>query len=305
VRVAEASPTFVGRGSVLESPSAAPWLLLGSALSFGVMAFLSKLATEHYDGASLSVSRFTFGLLVMLAMRAGGAITFAPQRKGLLILRGVLGGVSVLLWYLSMEHLGAGMATLLNYTSPIFALVFSKVFLKEALTGRALASMAVAATGVLLVVEGQSAVTTGPPAAPEWIAVALLSALISGGAVTTIRALRTGDHPDSPWTIFTFFCAGAVAVASPLVERFRAPTMVDAVILVAVGMTAMAGQLTMNFAMRNVSAPTHGITSQLGVVVAGGLSYVWLGEEWSLLSLAGAMLTVSGAVVAAFSPVRR
>lgn len=289
-----------------DSARHAPLLLLSSAVSFGVMAFLSKLATARFDGAAVAAVRFALGLLVVLVLHAAGTIRLAPRRHALLLARGGLGGVAVTLWYLSMERLGAGLATLLNYTSPLFTLVFARVLLKESLTPRALLALAVASAGVVLVVDGQAGLglITAPPSglilrpSVGWIAAALASAVLSGAAVTAIRALRAGTPPESIWTIFAAFCACGVLCSAPVAQRWSVPTGKDVLLFVGVAAAALAGQLAMNQALRHVAAAIHGITAQLGVLIAGGLGWWALGETWRASSLVGGILTLVAAVLA-------
>ncbi len=283
----------------------APLLLLVSALSFGIMAFLSKLATARYDGAALAVVRFAIGLVVVLGLQGAGVIRLTPKRHVLLVARGLLGGIAVLLWYLSMEHLGAGLATLLNYTSPLFTLVIARLWLNEQLTRRALFALLVACFGVVLVVDGQAGLglfVEPPPGRPEisvtWVLIALGSAVLSGAAVTAIRALRSAEPPETPWNIFVYFCAFGMLCGGAAAERWSEPTTNDVVLFLAIGVTAIVGQLAMNQALRHVAAAIHGVTAQLGVLVAGGLGWIFLGESWRPSSLVGGALTLIAAVLA-------
>ena len=75
-------------------------------------------------GSSLGVA-FVGGLF---AARPG---TFRPRRKGLLVSRGLFGGVAALLYFLAIERIPAGEATLLNNTFPIWAVLLSLFLLNE------------------------------------------------------------------------------------------------------------------------------------------------------------------------------
>jgi drug/metabolite transporter (DMT)-like permease len=277
------------------TPQRAYGLLVASALGFGVMAFLSKLACRTYDGATVAGLRFGIGALATLGLWAAGRVDARPRRLPLLALRGLAGGVAVVLYFLTIEHLNVGLATLLNYTSPTFTVVLARVFLGERVSRRALVALAVAMSGVVLVVLGQSsAMAAGPAADPFWVAIGLLSAVSSAGAVTAIRALRSGPEPESVWSIFLSFCVVGALCAAPASRGMHAPDTTEALLLLGVGLTAMAAQLGMNAVMRWVPAATFGVTAQLSVVFTMLLGVLFLDESWSALSAVGAGLTVFG-----------
>ena len=68
-----------------------------------------------------------------------------------------LGGGAVLLYFVALAHLPAGVATLLNYSSPIFTIVFSALFLREPMTLRSIIAILIAAAGVYLTARGKEA----------------------------------------------------------------------------------------------------------------------------------------------------
>lgn len=276
------------------TPRRAYSLLVGSALLFGIMAFLSKLACRTYDGASVAGIRFVLGALATSALWAGGRVDARPHNLRLLLLRGTSGGVAVVLYFLTIEHLNVGMATLLNYTSPPFTVIMARVFLGEKLVRGGLTALALTMIGVLLVVVGQSRGLDGPPPDPFWVAMGLLSAVCSALAITSIRALRSGPRPESVWSIFLSFCVVGALCAAPLSRGLHAPTLVEALLLLGVGAAAMMAQLGMNSVMRWVPAALFGITAQLSVVFTMLLGALLLGESWTWVSAAGALVTLGG-----------
>ncbi|MCK6572853.1 DMT family transporter [Myxococcota bacterium] len=281
------------------TPQRAYGLLVASALGFGVMAFLSKLACRTYDGATVAGLRFAIGAVATLGLWATGHVDATPRRWRLLALRGLAGGVAVVLYFLTIEHLDVGLATLLNYTSPTFTVLLARAFLGERVSRGALVALGIAMGGVALVVLGQSSFSSGSPADPFWVGVGLLSAVSSAAAVTAIRALRSGPEPESVWSIFLSFCVVGALCAVPASREIHAPNAVEAALLLGVGLTAMLAQLGMNAVMRWVPAATFGVTAQLSVVFTMLLGVLLLDESWSAVSATGAALTVFGVIRAA------
>src|SRR5262245_11416059 len=128
-----------------------------SSICFGVMALAAKLASAELPGAQVAFLRFAVMMVPVLAVPSIAKKAFTFQRLDILLYRGVFGGVAVLLYFLAIEHIPVGIATLLNYSSPIFSVAFAALFLGEAVDRRLLLPLAAAFVGVVLVARGARA----------------------------------------------------------------------------------------------------------------------------------------------------
>jgi drug/metabolite transporter (DMT)-like permease len=258
------------------------------------MAFAAKLAAGRgLGGAQVAAVRFAFGLIPVALLPGIRRRALAWERRDLLLYRGVFGGTAVLLYFLAIEHVAVGLATLLNYTSPVFAVLFASFFIGERVQPRVLPALAVALLGVFLVVRGGAApgelAVTGP-----WVAGALLSAILSGAALTAIRMAR---RTEGSWAIYTSFNGIGLAVTLvPALLAWRAPDPVATAALLGMGIASMAAQLLMTHAYRWVDNLRAGVVSQLAVFVAMALGVLLLGDRVTPLALLGSLLTVSGVV---------
>ncbi len=269
-------------------------LLVCSSLIFGVMAYVAKQATRRLDGSEVAFVRFVIGLLVTVVVAGVSGASFRPVRLLPLFLRGFFGGVAVLFYFLSIAALPTGTATLLNYTAPVFTALFAGFFLGERLPRGSYLAMLIAGAGVVLVVRGQGAVLGG---AYGWQLVALASAVASGAAVTSIRAARRTDHA---WVVFGAFCLiGLLATAPLALVRWRAPTLTEWWLLVAVGLLSVVAQVIMTHALGAVEAATGGIIAQITVITALSLGYLLDDEPFAGLSIVGGTLTILGVSLAA------
>ena len=97
------------------APSATLAALASSGL-FAVMAMVARLLSRTIPGPQIAMVRFAIGVTVVLLLLATLRIELRPRRWGWLISRGVFGGTAVLLYFMSIERIGVGVATLLNYT---------------------------------------------------------------------------------------------------------------------------------------------------------------------------------------------
>ncbi|HET7711618.1 MAG TPA: DMT family transporter, partial [Thermoanaerobaculia bacterium] len=215
------------------------------------------------------------------------------QRFDLLLYRGVFGGLAVLLYFLAIARIDVGVATLLNYTAPLFSGVFSLLFLGERISPKVLIPMPVALFGVWLVVHAH--------ARPgdilgfgKWELVAFASALASGAAVTAMRAARRAENS---WAVYTTFClVGFLITLPPAIATWQMPAGSEWAALAATSLFAIGAQLLLTHSLRWVDAMTVGVISQLAVIVAFVLGALLLGERVSIAAAVGSAFTIGGVV---------
>jgi drug/metabolite transporter (DMT)-like permease len=262
-----------------------------SAVCFAFMALAAKLASEGLAGSQIAFLRFAFMLVPVLVLPgvARKAMTF--QRLDILVYRGVFGGIAVLLYFLAIEHVPVGIATLLNYSSPIFSVAFASLFLGERADRRLLLPLAAAVCGVALVAGGGAGFGRTLRFG-VWEIVGVASAILSGAAVTAIRAAR---RTEGSWAIYgSFSICGLLATAPFGLAGFQAPTPRQWLLLAVVGGTSIVAQLLMTFAYRWVTNLQAGVMAQLTVVLSLVLGAAFLGDRLAPLQVVGSLLTLGG-----------
>lgn len=259
-----------------------------AATAFGAMAFAAKIASARISGPEVAMIRMLIGLLpcIVVPRYRRAALTF--QRLDLILYRGFFGGVAVMLYFLAIEHTTAGIATLLNYTAPIWSGLFSIAFINERFSPRVLLPLPVALIGIFLVVQA------GTIGFGMWQIAGLLSAVSSGAAVTAMRAAR---RTESSWSVYASFCLLGAVVNAPLALRsWRTPSGHEWVALGATALFAMIAQLLLTFSLRWVDALTVGVISQLAVLISFFLGAIFLGERITGMAAVGSALTIAGVV---------
>lgn len=268
-------------------------MLALSATLFGIMAFFAKLAASRLGGGQVAMVRMTIGLLPALLIPAYRRAAFTFQRTDLLFYRGFFGGVAVLFYFIAIAHIPVGVATLLNYTAPIFSGLFAALFIGERLHARIVIPLAIAFTGVVLVIKAQAAPgeTLG---FGRWELLALASAILSGAAVTAIRMAR---RTESSWSIFASFSFfGLLATLPVAIPTWQNPTEREWLYLTAVGVVSIGAQLLLTSALRWVETVVAGVINQFAVIVAMVLGGILLEEHLSRLAIVGSALTIIGVV---------
>ncbi len=257
------------------------------------MAFSVKLATMRgLEGPQIAVLRFAFGLLPLLLVPSVRRKSLQWTRLDLLLYRGIFGGFAVLCYFSAIAHVPVGVATLLNYTTPLFSGIYAAIFAGEPLRARVVAPLAVAFTGVYIVIRGNG--VAGPVTVGAWELVALSSAVFAGAAVTSIRVAR---RTENSWAIFSSFTLLGFLVTLPFALRnWTSPDATGWLLLSAVGIFSIGGQLLMTHAFRWVQTLIGGVISQVAVVVSMSLGIIVLGERLTLQSALGSVLTLTGVI---------
>ena len=267
--------------------------MVASATMFGAMAFAAKLASVRLSGPQVAMIRFAVGLLPVVFVPHYRRAAMKFDRIDLLLYRGFFGGLAVLLYFLAIAHTNVGIATLLNYTAPLYSGVFSMFLIGEHFSPKVLIPLPIALAGVFLVVHAH--------AAPgdilgfgRWELAGACSAIASGAAVTAMRAAR---RTENSWSVYASLCLLGFFVTAPLgIATWKSPTAADWLPLIVCSLLAIGAQLLMTFSLRWVDAMTVGVISQLAVLVSMALGATLLGETITPMAAIGAVLSIGGVV---------
>lgn len=286
------------RDSLTSHRSKATVAAVASAALFAAMAMVARLLAPTIPGHQVALIRFAAGAGVVVLAWPLLRLELHPRRWGWLLLRGIFGGAAVLLYFQCIEKIGVGLATLLNYTAPVWSLLFAWVLLRERPHRHAGLALVLTLCGVALV--------TRAPARPfaGWIAVGVLSAVLSGMAITAIRATRRHDDGGSPaessWTVFASFTLFGVLTTLPTVlppvGRWVAPTAREWLLLAACSLLSVMAQLLMTASLGHLTAVGLGIIQQVTVVLTLAGGWLVFDEAVTRTGVMGSLLTVGGVI---------
>ena len=264
-----------------------------SAAMFGLMAFTAKTASARLSGAEVSMIRFAIGILPALLIPAYRRSAMHFARWDLLFYRGFFGGLAVLAYFTAIQHTTVGVATLLNYTAPVFSGLFSLLFIGERFSAKILLPLTVAFAGIILVVRAHG----GPHDVlgfGKWELVGLSSAVLSGVALTAMRAAR---RTESSWSVYASFCLIGLLTNAPFgLWHWQTPTVHEWASLILTGLFAILAQIAMTHSLRWIDAMTVGVISQLAVVISMILGALFLSEPITSRAAFGSVLTMAGVI---------
>lgn len=271
--------------------------LLTAAVLFGAMAVAVRVAAAEMAALQIVFFRFAGSLLVLLAATRGRDLRPQPGNLPRVLLRGLFGAAAISLYFVGIEGAGAGLASLLQSTYPVFASALAAVVLGEAFTGRVAGAVALNLAGAALVVGAELPEGT---ATSLGLAAAMGSAVLSGVAIVTARHLR---HSENASLITTYFMAvGALCTAPSLLEGLPPPSVSLVASVAIVVSTSVAAQWLLHHALGFVPAAGASLVAATGVLTATLIEAVWFGESVRAGTIAGGTLMIAAIGLASRAP---
>lgn len=163
-----------------------------SALLFGCMAVMIRLASQQLHAFEIAFFRNLFGLVFALPilMRHGRSILHT-QKLPLYLMRCVIGIISMLAGFWALVHLPLAQAVAISYSTPLFVTIGAVFVLGEVVRARRWSAVAIGFIGVMVVLQ---------PGADSFSAgalIALLAAAMSASVAISIKFLTRTEKPDT------------------------------------------------------------------------------------------------------------
>jgi drug/metabolite transporter (DMT)-like permease len=258
---------------------------------------VKALGQSGWSAAWVVVARFTFSLVAIALICAVRRRGLATKQPGTLFLRGLFGGVAVMLYFTSIQLAGAGPGTVLNYTYPLWANVFAVLFLGQRAPRVFWFLLTAAFVGVWLIVDPWSHVKGGSTEHFGEL-FGVVSAIAAGAAVLCIKRLR---ETDESLTIVASFSLLGLLIALPLAlipsalfSTHGAPALGAAewALALATGALAFGGHVYFTRGYRGTSVQLGTALSLSVPAIAAVASALVLGESLGARFIAGGALVL-------------
>jgi drug/metabolite transporter (DMT)-like permease len=276
-----------------EEPIHAVAWAAGAALFFALMSTFVKLAMPTIPYFELIFIRSIINLLIVLPFVQIDIQMFKQKEAKVLLVRGLGGLISLVCLFYSIEHLPLAIASLLSHCSPIFVVLFSRIFIRESLSYRSIFWISGAVIGVLLLAKGESSIRV--PVSYWGLAVGLFGAACAGLAMVAIRAASAKFS--APTIIFCFVGVSAIISAPLALANLKIPNFHEAIFLLGMGVCASIAQYMMTHAYQLARA---GLVSAVGLsspAYAVFLGWMIFGEtlainQWFGIGIIGVAITL-------------
>jgi len=236
----------------LQDGRAALWML-SSAASFSLMGVCVKAVGGRIPVAEVVLARSAVSLLLSIVMLRQAELNPWGQRRGLLVLRGVIGTGALLCVFAALAQLPLTAATVLQYLQPTVTALLAWWLLRERIGPRILLAALLGWLAVVVLSNpSELAGLLGPlaklllgtearPLPLQGVLLAIGGAVLSACAYVSVRALGRTEHPLV--IVFYFPLVGLVLTAPLVAVQPVWPTAWEALALVGVGLFTQLGQL--------------------------------------------------------------
>ena len=280
--------------------------LIAGLLVFSLQDVTIKLFSAEYSILQIVIVRSVIalgliGIIVAIRLGRSGFRVYQPFK---IILKGILGFLSYLAYYLSLASLPLIDAVTITFTAPILVVIFSSILVGERVGLRRWLATLAGFVGVLIAVgfEGRLANIA--------IAFAFLAALTY--ALNSVMA-RYISSTDNPWTVTFYFTvahsAGGVITylivlltASGLdsthpsfaflIRDWTRPDATDLVIMCSLGVIATIGFFCLNKAYLSARAATVAPFEYSYILWAALFGYLIWGEAPTALTVIGLSILI-------------
>lgn len=273
-----------------------------AALTGGALLGLSPIAMRLSElGPHASNAwRFCFALPILAVWAAIDRPGPGAGQTGWILFAGVLFGIEVSLWGAALGLTTVTNATLLANLTPVFAALFGWLLFRERLRGVAMAGVATALAGAVLLALARAQAAAGPGVGPEtgWIGDALgLSAAVGyAGYLLILRRLGRGVSVGAVmfWATLSAF-AVALTLALLLSEPLWPQTLRGWLVLALLGLVVqVGGQGLVAYGVGRLPIVASTVLLWMQPLVAAALAWIMFGEALGAMAFAGAALILAG-----------
>lgn len=261
------------------------YFMLLSTLAFTFMNGLLKLLTAYsaYQMVffrSLGSLFFTFGFLL------NNRIPILGTHRKLLVLRGLVGSTSMVLFFMALHYMPLGSAVGLRYIAPIFAAIFAILLLREKVKPVQWLFFVISFSGVMVL----KGLDRNIPLIG--LALVLIASVFSGLVYIIIRKIGSREHPVV--IVNYFMCIATIIGGVGAIFNWKTPVGIDWLLLSSLGVFGYFGQLFMTKAFQmgetNAIAPLKYLEVFFAVIVG----VIFLGEAYVIWSFVGLAMIIGG-----------
>jgi len=278
------------------------WMLFATFV-FAIMGVCVKLASAYFSTSQIVLSRGVVGMIVigtLMKMRGGTLRTDYPWHHAW---RGLVGVVSLWLWFFSIAALPLATAMTLNYTSPIWMAAI--IFVAGMWGGRNRFEWGMAAAIVASFI-GVTMLLHPTFQADQWFSglVALFSGMLAALAYLQVRALGRMGEPEYR-VVFFFSVTGTIGgllgvLIGPASASSQPAGVKGMLLLIAVGVCATVAQMAMTRAYRLGKTLVTANLQYTGIVFSTIWSIILWNDVLSPLAWSGILVIIGSGLITTF-----
>ncbi|MBT4769666.1 MAG: DMT family transporter [Rhodospirillaceae bacterium] len=233
-------------GNMPVSLRGAGWMLL-SAACFAAMASMIRISAHSLHPFQIAFFRCFFGFLILAPwLFRSGLGVLKTRRIGFYALRGAIGAVTMLAWFMGLSLMPLAEAVALGFTVPLFVTLGAALFFGEKMHGRRIIALIAGFIGALIILRpGSGLFDLGA-------AIILFSALTMAAANLMVKDLARTEPIQAVVTYMTIIMAPLTLV--PALFVWRTPSGEELAFLFALAGFATLGNFSLTRAVSTADA---------------------------------------------------
>jgi drug/metabolite transporter (DMT)-like permease len=263
------------------------WSLIAGVLFVGVTATVRALGSDM-NAVQSAFIRYVMGTALFLPMywQLFRRRQY-PARVGAHLIRGIVHGLGVMLWFYAMARIPIAEVTAIGFTAPIFVTLGAAIFLGERLQRRRITAVALGFVGAIVILRpGVEAIQLGALAQ-------LAAAPLFAVSIIVAKQLSRSESTASVVAYLSLFVSLVLAV--PAIAVWREPTIEELGWLLATAILATAGHYALQKSFVYVDLTVLQPFTFLQLVWATLVGYYFFNEIPDAWTWAGGTIIVASA----------
>ena len=276
--------------SIIKSSTYRPLIYaLLSTVFFTAMNLILRCLTD-FHAFQLVFFRAVGSLVLAMACLKYQNIPLLGSRRKILFLRGIIGCLTLTLFFFSLNYLSIGIAVSLRYTSPVFSTIFAVLLLKEKIYKPQWLCFLVAFLGVFLIKGFDGQMST--------IGLLLVGASSLSGGLIYVLIHKIGKE-EHPLVIINYFMMTATLIGGiASIFVWKTPdSILEWLLLVSIGIVGFVGQIFMTKAFQEGEANVVVPVKYIEVIFTLILSIFIFSDVYAIWSIVGTLLVVGSLII--------
>lgn len=255
---------------------------------FALMNASVKLL-PNLPAPEIAFLRSVVSLTMAWSLLRAHAIPLPGNNIKALCMRGFFGSGSLVLYFITLQHMPLASAVTIQYLSPIFTAIMGIFMVREKVSPLQWLFFGVSFLGILVVQGVDHRIET------TYLLLGIGSALFAGLAYNTIRQLKETEHP----LVITFYFPLVSLPVTLLVNgsNWVMPRGTDWLVLIFIGVTAQTAQYFMTRSYQTDELSKVASLKYLGVIYAWLFGFFLFNETFTIAAYGGMLLVIVGVVL--------
>lgn len=259
-----------------------------STFTFSLMKVCVKMIS-HIPPIEIILFRSLISIVLCVFFFMKDKINPWGNNKKILILRGVVGSISLASYFYILQQIPLAAAASMQYMAPIFTAILGVFIVKEKVSAKQYLFFFLSFLGILVIQGFDARISL------IHLVIGIGGAVFTGLAYNCIRILKTSEHP---LVIIFYFPLVSLPLAG-IISLFNwvNPVGWDWMYLLLVGLFTQIAQYFMTRSYQAEELSKVSIINYMGIIYSLAFGFIIFGETYEWLSYMGMGLVVLGIIL--------